>query len=85
MFSLLYDPTPSHPYMTTGKTIALTVQPFVGKVMSLLFNALSRFVITFFQGTSVFYLPIPPGKEVINFYNLKFFLSWSMSMSKYLK
>ena len=33
--------------MTTGKTIALTVRPFVGKVMSLLFNALSRFVITF--------------------------------------
>ena len=33
--------------MTIGKTIALTVQTFVGKVMSLLFNALSRFVITF--------------------------------------
>ena len=38
----------SHPYMTTGKTIALTRQTFVGKVMSLLFNMLSRFVITFF-------------------------------------
>ena len=37
----------SHPYMTTGKTIALTRQTFVGKVMSLLFNILSRFVITF--------------------------------------
>ena len=37
----------SHPYMTTGKTIALTRQAFVGKVMSLLFNILSRFVITF--------------------------------------
>ena len=37
----------SHPYMTTGKTIALTRQTFVGKVMSLLFNMLSRFVITF--------------------------------------
>ena len=37
----------SHPYMTTGKTIALTTQTFVGKVMSLLFNMLSRFVITF--------------------------------------
>ena len=35
----------SHPYMTTGKTIALTRQTFVGKVISLLFNALSRFVI----------------------------------------
>ena len=37
----------SHPYMTTGKTIALTRQVFVGKVMSLLFNMLSRLVITF--------------------------------------
>ena len=37
----------SHPYMTIGKTIALTGQTFVGKVMSLLFNMLSRLVITF--------------------------------------
>src|SRR5574340_1273611 len=37
----------SHPYMTTGKTIALTRQTFVDKVMSLLFNTLSRLVITF--------------------------------------
>ena len=37
----------SHPYMTTGKTIALTRQTFDGKVMSLLFNILSRLVITF--------------------------------------
>ena len=37
----------SHPYMTTGKTIALTRQTFGGKVMSLLFNMLSRLVITF--------------------------------------
>ena len=37
----------SHPYMTTGKTIALTRQTIVGKVMSLLFNMLSRLVITF--------------------------------------
>jgi len=37
----------SHPYMTTGKTIALTRQTFLGKVMSLLFNMLSRLVITF--------------------------------------
>ena len=37
----------SHPYMTTGKTIALTRRAFVGKVMSLLFNMLSRLVITF--------------------------------------
>ena len=37
----------SHPYMTTGKTIALTRRTLVGKVMSLLFNMLSRFVIAF--------------------------------------
>ena len=37
----------SHPYMTTGKTIALSIKIFVGKVMSLLFSTLSRFVITF--------------------------------------
>ena len=44
----------SHPYMTTGKTIALTRWTFVGKVMSLLLNILSRLVIIFFQGISVF-------------------------------
>ena len=38
----------SHPYMTTGKTMALTIWTVVGKVMSLLFNMLSRFVIAFF-------------------------------------
>ena len=37
----------SHPYMTTGKTIALTIWTFVGKVMSLLFNILFRLVIAF--------------------------------------
>ena len=38
----------SHLYMTTGKTIALTIQTFVGKAISLLFNMLSRFVTDFF-------------------------------------
>uniref|UniRef100_A0AC11ECL4 Uncharacterized protein n=1 Tax=Ovis aries TaxID=9940 RepID=A0AC11ECL4_SHEEP len=38
----------SHPYMTTGKTIALTRRTLIGKVMSLLFNMLSRLVIAFF-------------------------------------
>ena len=47
----------SHPYMTTGKTIALTRQMFVGKVMSLLFNMLSRLVITF----------LPRSKCLFNF------------------
>ena len=41
----------SHPYMTTGKTIALTRQTFVDKVMSLLFNMLSRFVTAFLKLT----------------------------------
>ena len=45
----------SHPYMTTGKTIALTRQTFVGKVMSLIFNKLSRLVIAFLpRSKSVF-------------------------------
>ena len=44
----------SHPYMTTGKTIALTRWTFVGKVISLLFNMLSRLVITFLPRSKVF-------------------------------
>ena len=47
----------SHPYMTTGKTIALTRRTFVGKVMPLLFNILSRLVITF----------LPRSKCLFNF------------------
>ena len=43
----------SYPYMTTGKTIALTRWTFVGQVMSLLFNMLSRLVITFLPGVSL--------------------------------
>ena len=45
--SAFFTVQPSHPFMTTGKTIALTRWTFVGKVMSLLFNMLSRLVITF--------------------------------------
>ena len=45
--SAFFTVQPSHPYMTTGKTIALTRWTFVGKVMSLLLNVLSRLVITF--------------------------------------
>ena len=47
--SALFTVQLSHPYMTTGKTIALTRWNFVGKVMSLLFSMLSRLVITFLQ------------------------------------
>ena len=43
--SAFFTVQPSHPYMTTGKTIALTRRTFVGKVMSLLFNKLSSLVI----------------------------------------
>ena len=46
-YSVFFIVKLSHPYMTTGKTIALTRQTFVGKVMSLLFNMLSRLVINF--------------------------------------
>ena len=44
----------SHPYMTTEKIIALTIWTFVGKLVSLIFNTLFRFVIAFFQGASIF-------------------------------
>ena len=49
--SVFFIVQPSHPYMTTGKIIALTRWTFVGKVMSLLFNMLSRLVITFLPRT----------------------------------
>ena len=51
--TLLSSQSDSHPYMTTGKTIALARRTFVGKVMSLLFNMLSRLVITFHPRSSV--------------------------------
>ena len=47
----------SHPYMTTGKTKALTKWTFVGKVMSLLFNMLSRLVITFLPRSKCLLIP----------------------------
>ena len=53
----------SHPYMTTGKTIALTRWTFVGKVMSLLWNILSRLVITFLPSSKrllISWLQSPP-------------------------
>ena len=50
----------SHPYMTTGKTIALTRRTFVGKVISLLFNILSKLVITFLNHFSCVLLFVTP-------------------------
>ena len=44
-YSAFFIAQVSHPYMTTGKTVALTIWTFVSKVMSLLFNMLSKFVI----------------------------------------
>ena len=55
----------SHPYMTTGKTIALTGQTFVSKVMSLLFNMLSRLVTAFLPRSKhllISWLQSPPGE-----------------------
>ena len=61
----------SHPYMTTGKTIALTRWTFVGKVMSPLFNMLSRLVITF----------LPRGKPLL-FHGCSHHLQWFWSPPK---
>ena len=57
----------SHPYMTTGKTIALTRQTFVGKVMSLLLNMLSRLVIIFLPRSKCFLISWlqPPSAVII--------------------
>ena len=55
----------SHPYMTTGKTIALTRWTFVGKIISLLFNMQSRFVITFFSRSTVFLL-VEDGATILS-------------------
>ena len=56
----------SHPFMTTRKNIALTTQTFVGKVMSLLFNMLSRFVIAFLpRGNCLLISPLQSLSAVI--------------------
>ena len=78
----------SHPYMTTGKTIALTIQTFVDKVMSLLFNMLSRLVITFLprskrllilwlQLPSAVILEPPQNKVSHCFHCFPIYLPWS--------
>ena len=78
----------SHPYMTTGKTIALTRRTFVGKVMSLLFNMLCRLVITFLPRSKhllISWLPSPsamilkhPQNEVCHcFHCFPIYLPWS--------
>ena len=78
----------SHPYMTTGKTIALTRQTFVSRVMSLLFNMLSRLVITFFprskclliswlKSPSAVILEPPKNKVSHCFHCFPIYLPWS--------
>ena len=77
----------SHLYMTTGKTIALTWQTFVGKVMSLLFKMLSRLVITFLpRSKHLLILWLQPPSTVIvepmkiksdTFHHLPIYLPWS--------
>ena len=62
----------SHPYMTTGKTIALTRQTFVGKVMSLLFNIVSRLVITFLPRSKRFFFFFSPLNR-FNFFSIYFY------------
>jgi len=59
----------SHPLMTTGKTVALTIQTFVGKVMSLLFSMLSRFFIAFLPRSKrlFFFFPQLPSLSAITF------------------
>ena len=77
----------SHPYMTTGKTIALTIQNFVGKVMSLLFDMLSRFLkavlprsksllISWPQSPSAVILE-PPEIKSVSFHCIPIYLPWS--------
>ena len=77
----------SHPYMTSGKTIALTIQTFVGKVMSLLFNTLSRFVISFLPRNNCLLISWPQSpstvilepkkRKSVTVHRNPFYLSWS--------
>ena len=55
----------SHPYMTTGKTIPLTRQTFVGKVMSLLFNMLCRLIITFLPSSKCLLISWPQSPSAV--------------------
>ena len=57
----------SYPYVTTGKTIALTRQTFAGKVMSLLFNMLSRLVIAFLPRSKRLLISWPQAPSAVGF------------------
>ena len=73
----------SHSYMTTGKTIALTRQTFVGKVMSLLFNMLSRLVIAFLPRIKCLLMswPLSPSEVILEPKKIKSVLVLTVSPS----
>ena len=71
----------SHPYMTTGKTIALTRWTFVGKVMSLLFNMLSRLVIAFLPRSKHLLIPWLQSQAAVTLEPKKIILCWEQSKS----
>ena len=75
----------SHPYMTTGKTIALTRRTFVGKVMSLLLDMLSRLVITFFPRSKhlLFTWLQSPSTAILELKKIKSFTVSTVSPSIY--
>ena len=62
----------SHPYMTIGKTIALTIQTFVGKVISLLFNMLCRFVIAFLPWSKCLFISWLQSSSAVIFSSVQF-------------
>ena len=71
----------SHPYMTTGKTIALTRWTFVGNVMSLLFNMLSRLVIAFLPRSKRLLIPWLQAQAAVTLEPKKIILCWEQSKS----
>ena len=71
----------SHPYMLTGKTIALTRWTFVGKVMSLFFNMLSRLVITFLPRSKHLLISWLQSPSAVNLKPKKIILCWEQSKS----
>ena len=73
----------SHPYMTTGKTIALTRRTFVGKVMSLLFNVLSRLVITFLLKATKTWVGV--GRTTWIWKTIKFYSSFPCFEKKFIR
>ena len=65
--SILWPSAFSHPYMNNGKTIALTVQTFVSKVISLLFNTLAKFVIAFLPRSKYLFISWLQSPSAIDF------------------